>query len=273
MVLIISIPAGSATLEWEIFRTLKLDAPPLDMAISSDAKSIYILTQNGEIQIFDLDGRLKDKIELGKPVDQIQLSPDGDHLFVTDRQNKVVEVVKLDFIKQITIQGSPFKGPENAPVVIADFSDFEWRYCAGLVPLFEQVLEKNPDTVKIVFKNFPIRSHKFALNAALAALAAGRQGKFWEFHDQLFKNYNRLNEEKVQQIAEELKLDKARFEKDRRDPLLLEIVKHDVNQGIEAGINSVPTVFVNGRRLTRRSLEGFQELIDKSLKNLDITKP
>ena len=125
MVLITSIPAGSATLEWEIFRTLKLDAPPLDMAISSDAKSIYILTQNGEIQIFDLDGRLKDKIELGKPVDQIQLGPNGDHLFVTDRQNKVVEIVKLDFIEQITIQGSPFKGPENGPVVIADFSDFE----------------------------------------------------------------------------------------------------------------------------------------------------
>ena len=141
------------------------------------------------------------------------------------------------------------------------------------MPLLEQVLEKNPDRVKIVFKNFPIRSHKFARNAALAALAADRQGKFWEFHDQLFKNYNRLNEEKVQQIAEELKLDKARFEKDRRDPLLLEIIKHDVNQGIEAGINSVPTVFVNGRRLTRRSLEGFQELIDKALKNLNIKKP
>ena len=125
MALIISGPAGSATLEWEIFRTLKLDALPLDMAISSDAKSIYILTQNGEIQIFDLDGRLKDKIELHKPVDQIQLSPNGDHLFVTDRQNKVVEVVKLDFIKQITIQGSPVKGLENAPVLIADFSDFE----------------------------------------------------------------------------------------------------------------------------------------------------
>jgi protein-disulfide isomerase len=69
------------------------------------------------------------------------------------------------------------------------------------VPLLEQVLEKNPKTVKIVFKNFPIRSHKFAAQAAVAALAADRQGKFWEFHDELFNNYNRLNEEKVQEIA------------------------------------------------------------------------
>jgi protein-disulfide isomerase len=141
-----------------------------------------------------------------------------------------------------------------------------------LAPLLEQVLEKNPKTVKIVFKNFPIRSHRFAVSAALAALAAGRQGKFWEFHDELFKNHNQLDEEKFQQIADGLKLDKDQFEKDRQDPLLLEIVKHDFNQGIEAGVNSVPTVFVNGRRLKQRSLDGFQKLIDKELKNIKNNK-
>ena len=142
-----------------------------------------------------------------------------------------------------------------------------------MAPLLEQVLEKNPKTVKIVFKNFPIRSHRFAVSAALAALAAGRQGKFWEFHDELFKNHNQLDEEKFQQIADGLKLDKDQFEKDRQDPLLLEIVKHDFNQGIEAGVNSVPTVFVNGRRLKQRSLDGLQKLIDKELKNIKISSP
>lgn len=140
------------------------------------------------------------------------------------------------------------------------------------MPLLEQVLENNPQTVKIVFKNFPIRSHNFAVTAALAALAADRQGKFWEFHDELFKSFDNLNEEKVQQVAAGLKLNKEQFEKDRRDPLLLEIVRHDVNQGIEAGVNSVPTVFVNGRRLKQRSLDGFQVLIDKELTNLKIKK-
>jgi len=144
----------------------------------------------------------------------------------------------------------------------------------GLKPqLVEQVLEKYPNKVKLVFKNFPLDSHAFAQQAAVAALSAGRQGKFWEFHDELFKNYNQLNEEIVQQIVDGLKLNKSQFEKDRQDPLLLEIVKHDFNQGIEAGVNSVPTVFVNGRRLKQRSLDGFQELIDKELKNLKINKP
>jgi protein-disulfide isomerase len=136
------------------------------------------------------------------------------------------------------------------------------------VPLLEQVLEKNPKTVKIVFKNFPIRSHKFAVQAALAALAAGRQKKFWEFHDELFNNYNRLKEEKVQEIAAKLKLNKAQFEKDRKDPLLLEQIRQDVNEGVRAGVRGVPAVFVNGRKLKDRSLKGFQALIDKELEIL-----
>ena len=130
------------------------------------------------------------------------------------------------------------------------------------------MLEKNPKTVKIVFKNFPIRSHKFAIQAALAALAAERQGKFWDFHDKLFKHYDRLNEEKVQEIAETLKLDMEQFEKDRQDPLLMEQIKYDYNEGIRIGVRSVPTVFVNGRKLKARTLEGFQALIDKELENL-----
>jgi protein-disulfide isomerase len=140
------------------------------------------------------------------------------------------------------------------------------------VPLLEQVLEKNPKTAKIVFKNFPIRSHKFARKAAVAALAADRQGKFWEFHDELFNNYNRLNEEKVQEIATKLKLNKAQFEKDRTDPLLLEKVEHDYNEGVEMNVGGVPTVFVNGRKLKNISRQGFQELIDKELETLKVKK-
>ena len=130
------------------------------------------------------------------------------------------------------------------------------------------MLEKNPETVKIVFKNFPIRSQKFAIQAAVAALAAGRQEKFWEFHDELFKNYNRLNEEKIQEIATKLKLDLAQFEKDRKDPLLMEQIKYDYKEGIRIGVRSVPSVFVNGRKLKERSLKGFQALIDKELESL-----
>jgi protein-disulfide isomerase len=136
------------------------------------------------------------------------------------------------------------------------------------MPLLEQVLEKNPKTVKVVYKNFPIRSHKFANKAAVAALAADRQGKFWSFHDELFNNYNKLNEDKIQEIAAKLNLNKAQFEKDRNDPLLLGKVENDYSEGVEMNIGGVPTVFINGRKLENRSLQGFQKMIDEELERL-----
>ena len=134
------------------------------------------------------------------------------------------------------------------------------------MPVLEQVLEKNPNQVKLVFKNFPIRNHKFALPAAIAALAADKQGKFWEFHDQLFKDYNRLNEQKVKEIAQQLKLDMVKFEKDRKDPRIRAMINRDMAEGNRAGVRGTPTVFINGRLLRNRNPAGFQELIEKALK-------
>ena len=134
------------------------------------------------------------------------------------------------------------------------------------MPVLEQVLEKNPDKVKLVFKNFPLRNHKFAMQAATAALAAEKQGKFWEFHDLLFKDYNRLNEQKVQEIARKLKLDMEKFEKDRKDPRIRAMISRDVSEGSRAGVRGTPTIFINGKLLRNRSSAGFQELIEKALK-------
>ena len=135
------------------------------------------------------------------------------------------------------------------------------------MPILEQVLEKNPDQVKLVFKNFPLRNHKFAMPAAIAALAAEEQGKFWEFHDLLYKDYNRLNEQKVKEIAQQLNLDMEKFEKDRKDPQIKALINRDLAEGNRAGVRGTPTIFINGRLLRNRSPVGFQELIEKALKN------
>jgi protein-disulfide isomerase len=134
------------------------------------------------------------------------------------------------------------------------------------VPVLEQVLEKNPNQVKLVFKNFPLRNHKSAMPAAIAALAAEKQGKFWEFHDLLFKDYNRLNEQKVKEIAQQLNLDMEQFEKDRKDPTIRAMINRDVSEGNRVGVRGTPTVFINGRLLRNRNPAGFQELIEKALK-------
>ena len=134
------------------------------------------------------------------------------------------------------------------------------------MPELEQVLEKYPNQVKLVFKNFPLRNHKFSMQAAIAALAAEKQARFWEFHDLLFKDYSRLSEEKVREIAQQLNLDMEKFEKDRKDPQIMTMINRDIAEGNQAGVRGTPTVFINGRLLRNRSMAGFDELIDKALK-------
>jgi protein-disulfide isomerase len=106
------------------------------------------------------------------------------------------------------------------------------------------------------------------MKAATAALAAESQGKFWEFHDQLYKNYNRLNDQKVREIALALGLDQAEFEKKMREPALQSKIRQDAREGAQAGVKGTPTIFINGRKLKDRSLNGFQAAIDKELQKL-----
>ena len=133
------------------------------------------------------------------------------------------------------------------------------------MPLLEQVLENNPGNVKIVFKNFPLRRHKFASKAAMAALAADGQGKFWAFHDRLFENYKQLNDQKIKGIARDLGLDMEKFEKQMKDPGILAQIRQDLLDGNQAGVRGTPTVFIGGRLLRNWSPKEFQMLIDKEL--------
>ncbi len=127
------------------------------------------------------------------------------------------------------------------------------------------MLDKNPDKVKLVIKHFPLASHKFARRAAAVALAADRQGKFWECHEKIFKNYRGLNETKVQEIAKELGLDSQRLMKEAKDPAIQKLITRDVNNGRQSGVRGTPTIFINGKRLKNRSLAGFQQAIEAEL--------
>ena len=106
------------------------------------------------------------------------------------------------------------------------------------------------------------------MKAATAALAAESQGKFWEFHDLLFKNYNKLNDKKIREIALELGLDQTEFKKKMKDPKITAIIRQDVREGAHAGVRGTPTIFINGRRLNDRSLKGFKAAIDKELQKI-----
>lgn len=127
------------------------------------------------------------------------------------------------------------------------------------------MLERYPQDVKLVFKNFPLRNHQFAQPAAAAARAAHEQGKFWEFHDELFANYSRLNNEKIEEIARKIGLNMDRYNRDKINPETVQVINQDLQDGIKAGVRGTPTIFVNGKLLRQRSMQGFQDIINREL--------
>jgi len=138
------------------------------------------------------------------------------------------------------------------------------------MPLLAQVLKTYPGKVKTVFKNFPLRSHKFTQKAAVAAFAADKQGKFWEYHDLLFENFKKLSDQKLQSIAGELGLDLEAFSNDLKNPKLQAKVRGDIIEGLRVGVWGTPAIFINGRKLKNRTLKGFRILIDKELEKLGV---
>lgn len=125
-----------------------------------------------------------------------------------------------------------------------------------------------PNGVKVYIKNFPLNIHAYAKKAALAALAADKQGKFWEFHDELFKNNRSLNDEKILDIAKGLGLDMEAFERDRNSASIKNLINRDVMEAQKIGIRSTPTVFINGKLLNRRNFKNFQLKINAELKKV-----
>ena len=113
-----------------------------------------------------------------------------------------------------------------------------------------------------------MRSHKFARQAATAALAAHAQGRFWEFHDALFAAYNKLDEAKVEEIRASLNLDKNAFDAQRKAPQVSNQIQSDVRWAAEADVRGTPAVFINGRLQRRRNLESLAAAVEAELRRL-----
>ena len=160
---------------------------------------------------------------------------------------------------------SPFKGPANASVLLVEFSDFECSFCAQVPSLVDQVLKVYPTEVKVVYKQFPITTHKYGMAASRAALAAHKQGKFWEMHDKLFENQSALQPDRVKEYARQIGLDVARFEKDMASPEVQKQIDEESKLADQSDVPGTPTLFVNGRRVENRTFESIKRMIEDSL--------
>ena len=255
-----------AEIDTTLIKQTNLDVQPLDIAASADGKMIYVLAR-GEILLYSIDeGKVSNRIPIDKDFDKLTYAAKDNVLILTSSSSKTLKIIQVDFIYNITLDGLPYKGPADAAVTIAVFDDYQWPYCARLEPLFQQVLDKYPDNVKLVVKHFPLPNHKYAHKAATAALAANVQGKFWEFHSQLFKNYKVINDAKIQEIAKELGLDMEKFNKDMQSPTIKRLIARDVSNGRQIGVRGTPTIYINGKAFKNRILPGIYQVIEAELK-------
>ncbi len=136
------------------------------------------------------------------------------------------------------------------------------------------MLKAHPTDVNFVYKQFPLPAtmHPNALPAAKAAVAAGKQGKFWEMHDIIFQNNRELGYDKLKEYAGKVGLDVARWEKDFNAPDVQAAIDKDLGDGRAADVQGTPTFFVGGKLLMNRSVEGFNQAIDEAAKAKDQKK-
>ncbi len=249
---------------WHVENTWQIDGKPVDLIHSLDGKLVFILTADNLVQIYDTEGKLQGEIPVPTTVTAIDIAPQGEALYLVDGKNKSFTSVALDYIRDIDTTGSPSKGRDDAPVTIVLFTDFECPYCKKLEPMLDEVVAKNKKDVRYVFKNMPLSFHQMAGPAHQAAAAADEQGRFWDFHDRLFA-LKELNIQAIMDIAKDLGLDMDKFTEDMNSPAIYQKIAKDLNDADNAMVTGTPTLFVNGRKLQKRTAENLQKMIDAEL--------
>jgi protein-disulfide isomerase len=164
-------------------------------------------------------------------------------------------------VVQVSVDGSPSKGPENAPVTIVEWADFECAFCARAAPILDEVQKAYPNQVRIVFKHFPLDAHVHATQMAKLAVAAQNQGKFWEMHAAMFAGRGgALDEAAVRKLAAELKLDADKLLADVQVPTTAERIAKDKAQADQLGLKGTPFIVVNSRRFDFASFDLEEDL-------------
>lgn len=198
-----------------------------------------------------------------------ELTRDGLSRYVPPK--RPLPVVPADLYAVDIPPHAPVWGPPDAPVTVVLFTDFECPFCGRMHETFTQLKKDFDGMLRIVFVNLPLKFHNLAVPAAKAALAAGRQEKFWEMHDRLFADQVEWKKGTnfdmyLDGLAQELKIDVVKFKKDMEDPRTMEIIHRDLAFADTVGVRGTPGIFINGRYASGAfPLETFQKTIREEL--------
>jgi len=167
----------------------------------------------------------------------------------------------------VPFTGAPIRGAEKAPVTIVKFEDFQCPFCKTAQPTFKDLLKKYDGKVRLVHKDLPLDAiHPLARQAAEAARCAGEQGKFWEYHDQLYSVSPKLSSEDLKNSAKQVGLNTAVFDQCLASGKYRGLVQKDLNDGAQLGLTGTPTFFINGREMSGAlPMDTLSEVIDEEL--------
>ncbi len=172
-------------------------------------------------------------------------------------------------VKPVDEKNDHIRGPKNAKVTLIEYSDFECPFCLRHIATVEQTLKDYPKDVRLVYRHFPLSFHPQAQKAAEAAECAGKQGKFWEMHDEIFKANaaNLMSVAKWKEIARTLKLDGNKFDKCLDPSETAAHIAQDEQEGGVAGVSGTPATFINGELVSGAvPYAQFKQIIDAKLK-------
>jgi protein-disulfide isomerase len=167
--------------------------------------------------------------------------------------------------KTVPVDGSPTRGPDDAPVTIVELADFECPHCREAVPVIDAVMAVHPGKVRLVYKSYTLPFHTRGEPAARAAFAAGQQGKFWEMEHLLFERQQHLEDADLERYARMLNLDVARWKIDMDSVTVKTRVTADHKLGEELKVKGTPTIYINGRELDIEQDESLEERVATEL--------
>lgn len=177
----------------------------------------------------------------------------------------------LKTMRNVVREHTPTQGPDNAEILMVEFSDFECPFCRKVQPALNKLLDHYKGRIKYAFKHTPLMQlHPRAVGASYAAQAAHKQGKFWEFREKIFERQEFSGEKLWNDVAEEIGLDMDKFKADKDSDEIKEQVKQDMEDGQKAGVQGTPFFLINGIPVSgAQPYENFVAAIEKQLSVAD----
>lgn len=211
----------------------------------------------------DLKPRIKQVVKQNKLRDNM-----GKMLEQLKQEHKVAVALAPPEVPRIEVEAKgPSRGPDKAPVTIVEFSDFQCPFCGREYPVIERVMKEYEGKVRLVFRHFPLDFHPFAQKAAEASACAADQGKFWELHNKMFENQQKLAVDDLKGYAKSLGVDAAKFDKCLDGGEKKGLIESDQKAGMEAGVQGTPAFFINGIFINgAQPYEQIKQTVDGELK-------